>query len=122
MMKEDVVRRAPGHYKLEEIDALLMMETEPIRKLILDSGIPPKIKALLSGMEELRKKYRRSWLLLYLLYFESVPIDEIVEKSGGRISKEQIRKDKSRALSRLKAILTDYPEFADMRSQERIER
>ncbi len=121
-MKEDSSRRLAGHYKLEEIDALLMVETEPIRRLLLGSDVPPRIRALLSGMEELRKKYRRSWLLLYLIYFESIPTDEIVEKSGGRISREQIRKDKSRALARLKAILMGYPEFAGTRSEERIER
>ncbi|MCL5290910.1 MAG: hypothetical protein M1548_00040 [Actinobacteria bacterium] len=112
LKKEDAARRETGRQKLEEIDALLMIETEPIRRALRRSDeVPVRVRALLMAMEELRRRYRRSWLLLHLLYFESVEPDEIVERSGGRITKEQLRKDKSRALSRLRKILEAFPEF-----------
>ena len=74
---------------------------------------PPRIRALNAAMGDLRAVYPKSWALLDLLYYEEVPVEEIVETSGGVVTRDHIRKDKFRALQRLKKLLDNYPDFQD---------
>ena len=91
---------------LREIDEILMQETEPLRAFLREaSEVSPDARAITEAMERLRTRYRKSWLLLYLLFYEGVSPDEIIAAGGSRVTRDQIRKDKSRALKRLAAIL-----------------
>lgn len=93
---------------------MLLMETEPIRKFFTETDtVRAKTRALIMAMDELSLKYPKSWLLLNLLFFEEVTAAEIAEASGGRVNMDQIRKDKHRALGRLRNILNNYPDFQD---------
>ncbi len=79
-----------------------------------DAGeISPRIRALNAAMDDLHAVYPKSWALLDLLYYEEVPVEEIVEASGSVVTRDHIRKDKFRALQRLKKLLDNYPDFQD---------
>lgn len=102
-----------------DVAELLLSETEPVRLFLKESGeMSSRGRALVLAMEEMRVSYRKSWLLLYLLFFKGVSPDEIVNASRGQVTKAQVRKDKSRALARLRAILGKYSEFSDQPARE----
>lgn len=92
---------------------MLLTSADSVKQKTQTGEIPPRVSAVNQAMEDLHAKYPKSWALIDLLFFEEVSVDEIVEASDGRITKDHIRKDKHRALRRLKTILDNYPDSHD---------